>query len=76
MAMPEAFAHAQRLPERIHVYQNHHLDSSRWDSIALRDDDIVVATSYKAGTTWTQGIVANIIFSGGEIPGSLLELSP
>ena len=62
--MAETAARAQQLPQRIHIYQNHALDSLRWDAVALRDDDIVVATSYKAGTTWMQGIVANLIFSG------------
>ena len=40
------------------------------------DDDIVVVTSYKAGTTWMQGIVANLIFSGRELPASLFDMSP
>jgi aryl sulfotransferase len=74
--MVETTTHAHQTPVRTHVYQNHHLDSSRWDSVALRDDDIVIATSYKAGTTWMQGIVANLIFSGQELPASLFELSP
>ena len=59
-------------PNRDHVYQNHHLDSTRWDLFEPRDDDIVVATSYKAGTTWMQAIVANLIFPGGPpepVPG-------
>lgn len=39
------------LPERTRIYQNHHLDSTRWERFAPRDDDIVIATSYKSGTT-------------------------
>jgi aryl sulfotransferase len=74
--MAETAARTQQLPQRTHIYQNHHLDSSRWDAVALRDDDIVVATSYKAGTTWMQGIVANLIFSGQEPPAPVFELSP
>jgi hypothetical protein len=74
--MAETAARAQQLPQRTHIYQNHALDSLRWDSVALRDDDIVVATSYKAGTTWMQGIVANLIFSGQELPAPLFEMSP
>ena len=74
--MTETTARTQNLPQRIHTYRNHHLDSSRWDSVVLRDDDIVVATSYKAGTTWMQGIVGNLIFSGEELPAPFLELSP
>ena len=41
-------------PERTRIYQNHHLDSTRWDGFVHRPDDIVIATSYKSGTTWTQ----------------------
>src|SRR5580700_5074624 len=67
---------AHELPVPSHVYQNHHFDSLRWNFVTLRDDDIVIATSYKAGTTWMQGIVANLIFSGRELPASLFDLSP
>ena len=49
-------------PERTRVYRNHHLDSLRWDGVVPRDDDIVITTAYKAGTTWTQRIVAALLF--------------
>jgi aryl sulfotransferase len=58
------------------VYQNHHLDSTRWDSVDLRDGDIVITTAYKAGTTWTQRIFAALILGPDAPPGSLMELSP
>jgi aryl sulfotransferase len=74
--MAEATARTQGLPERVHVYQNYALDSLRWDFVLLRDDDIVIATSYKAGTTWMQGLVGNLIFSGREMPSPLGQLSP
>jgi len=32
------------LPQRTHTYQNHTLDSTRWDAFTPRDDDIVIAT--------------------------------
>jgi hypothetical protein len=44
-------------PTRTRIYQNHHLDSTRWDTFEPRADDIVIATPAKAGTTWTQTIV-------------------
>ena len=50
------------LPERTRSYQNHHLDGTRWEACRPREGDIVIATSYRAGTTWTQGIVANLLF--------------
>ena len=48
-------------PERLHIYQNHHLDSTRWDAYTPRDDDIIISTAYKSGTTWTQSIVRELI---------------
>jgi len=69
-------AEANALPQRTRVYQNHHLDSTRWDAIALRPGDIVISTAYKAGTTWTQTIVGNLIFWGREFPEVLLQASP
>jgi len=67
---------SHRLPERTHVYRNHHLDSPRWDVFETRPDDIVITTAYKSGTTWTQTIVANLIFDGQDIPGAIMDMSP
>ncbi|SDH32606.1 sulfotransferase domain-containing protein [Nitrosomonas sp. Nm132] len=64
------------LPERTRIYQNHHFDSTRWDYFEPRDDDIIVATSYKAGTTWTQAIVAHLLFPEGNFPAAPAEMSP
>jgi aryl sulfotransferase len=74
--MTGAITREHELPQRTHIYQNHHLDSLRWNFFSARDDDIVIATSYKAGTTWMQGIVANLIFSGRELQAPLDDLSP
>ncbi|MDB5480403.1 MAG: sulfotransferase [Caulobacteraceae bacterium] len=41
-------------------------DSRVWDDFAVRDDDIVIATWGKAGTTWTQQIVGQLVFDGRE----------
>lgn len=64
------------LPQRTHIYQNHHFDSTRWDYFESRDSDIIIATSYKAGTTWTQAIVAHLLFPGGNFPAPPAEMSP
>jgi aryl sulfotransferase len=49
-----------------HVYQNHAFDSPRWERYSPRDDDIVVASSIKSGTTWMQAIVLQLIFQDFE----------
>ena len=52
----------ETLPQITHSYQNHHLNSAHWQHYVPRNDDIIVTTSIKSGTTWTQTIVLNLIF--------------
>ncbi len=59
-----------------HLYQNYMMDALRWNFFVPRDGDIVVATTYKAGTTWAQTIVANLIFGGKKLPGPIHDISP
>jgi aryl sulfotransferase len=42
------------------------MNSTVWNTFKFRDDDIVVATYAKSGTTWTQQIIAQLIFDGAE----------
>ena len=63
------------LPDVTHVYQNHLLDSTLWRRYRPRPDDIVIATSYKSGTTWTQAIVAYLVLGTDSIP-DINTLSP
>jgi aryl sulfotransferase len=63
-------------PERIHEYRNHHLDSMRWDHFRVREGDIVVTTAYKAGTTWTQRILAALLFGADANDRGLMDVSP
>ena len=64
------------VPERVHEYRNHHLDSTRWDHFNVRDGDIVVTTAYKAGTTWTQRILAALVLGLERDGRALSEISP
>lgn len=63
------------LPMRTHTYQNHVFDSTYWDLYAPRPDDIIITSSYKSGTTWTQNIVLQLIFWGQPVP-ALSDVSP
>eukprot|EP00429_Kryptoperidinium_foliaceum_P088352 CAMPEP_0176197988 /NCGR_PEP_ID=MMETSP0121_2-20121125/7824_1 /TAXON_ID=160619 /ORGANISM="Kryptoperidinium foliaceum, Strain CCMP 1326" /LENGTH=309 /DNA_ID=CAMNT_0017536831 /DNA_START=50 /DNA_END=979 /DNA_ORIENTATION=- len=58
------------------VYKSHHFDSAKWDVVKKRDDDIVVVTAYKSGTTWMQAVIAEILFQGKEKPASVGDVSP
>ena len=53
-------------PVKTRELHNHHFDSTAWNDFAFRDDDIVIATYGKAGTTWTQQIVGQLVFAGAE----------
>ena len=44
----------------------HHFHSAKWNGFKFRDDDIVIATYAKSGTTWTQQIISQLIFKGAE----------
>ncbi len=63
-------------PKLTRVYQNHHLDSTRWQLVEPRDGDIVVTTSYKSGTTWTQAILNALLHHGQDPLPSLRDVSP
>jgi aryl sulfotransferase len=62
-------------PRKTRELHNHHFDSTIWNDFAFRGDDIVIATYAKSGTTWTQQIVAQMLF-GGDPALAVAELSP
>ena len=66
---------AELLPAIKYIYQNHTLDSTRWEHYKPREDDIIVATPYKCGTTWMQTIILHLIFQDLQ-PRSLDTFSP
>ena len=62
-------------PQKTRELRNHHFDSTFWNDFHFRDDDVVIATYAKSGTTWTQQIVGQLIF-GGDPAVNVAELSP
>ena len=63
------------LPKKTRELHNHHFDSTIWNDFKFRDDDIIIATYAKSGTTWLQQIVSQLIFNGAE-DLEVAEMSP
>ena len=53
-------------PQKTREMHNAAMDSTRWNDFTFRDGDVVIGTWAKSGTTWTQQIVAQLIFAGAE----------
>ncbi|HSC19647.1 MAG TPA: sulfotransferase domain-containing protein [Rhizomicrobium sp.] len=53
-------------PRKTREMHSHHFDSTVWNDFPFRDDDIVIATFGKSGTTWMQQIVGQLIFRGDD----------
>jgi aryl sulfotransferase len=51
-------------PKKAREFHNHHFDSTIWNDFQFRDDDIIIATYAKSGTTWVQQIIAQLLFNG------------
>lgn len=54
----------ERVPQMLREFHDHHFESTIWNDFEFRDDDIVIATYGKSGTTWVQQIVAQLLFDG------------
>ena len=63
------------LPIKTREMHNHHFDSTIWNDFEFRDDDIIISTYAKAGTTWVQQIVAQLLF-GGDPNLEVAKMSP
>lgn len=65
----------QQLPTKTREMHSNHFDSTIWNDFPFRDDDIIISTYGKSGTTWMQQIVSQLIFNGqAGLP--VAEMSP
>jgi aryl sulfotransferase len=65
----------KNMPTKSRELHNHHFDSTIWNDVNFRDDDIIISTYAKSGTTWVQQIVSQLIFNGKE-GMEVAEMSP
>lgn len=66
--------HAAPIPRTAEL-RCHLCDSRIWDRVQLREGDVVVASWAKSGTTWTQQIVAQLLW-GGDPEVEVAAISP
>jgi len=53
-------------PVKEREMHSNHFDSTMWNDFKFRDDDIIISTYAKTGTTWVQQIVSQLLFEGEE----------
>jgi aryl sulfotransferase len=51
-------------PQKTKEMHNQHIDSTVWNDFKFRDDDIIISTYAKSGTTWMQQIISQMLFAG------------
>lgn len=66
----------EKLPELTRHYEHFIWNSARWEGFKHRDDDILICTAYKAGTTWMQRICSLLVFQTPELEQPLTTYSP
>jgi len=58
------------------IYRSAIIDGTRWAAYNHRPGDIFVCAPLKCGTTWTQTIVASLLWPDGNLPGAVIEMGP
>jgi aryl sulfotransferase len=63
-------------PQRTATYLGPITDSSRWDALDIRADDVFICTPPKCGTTWSQSITCMMIQGTPDLETSVHKTSP
>jgi aryl sulfotransferase len=58
------------------IYRSALTDGSRWAAYNHRPGDIFICSPPKCGTTWTQTIIASLLWPDGNFPGVVMETGP
>jgi hypothetical protein len=56
-------------------YSEEDADNARWEGFAFRPGDVVISAPSKSGTTWTQLLVALVLFDGPDFPEPVGKMS-
>ena len=64
-----------KLPIKKRELLSNHFDSTIWNDFQFRDDDIIISTYAKSGTTWMQQIISQLIFDAPK-DMEVAEMSP
>jgi hypothetical protein len=56
-------------------YRDEDSDTARWEGFEFRPGDIAIDAPAKSGTTWTQLLVALLVFDGPEFPEPIGKMS-
>lgn len=76
MSTPETMSTARKIQERARVYRGTITEPDRWDHLELREGDVILSTPAKSGTTWTQSMIAMLLYGSTELPEPLSLFSP
>lgn len=60
---------------KLSEYRTRLTDNRIWDTFALRQGDVIVATPPKCGTTWTQALVLSLLFEKPGMDKAMKDLS-
>jgi aryl sulfotransferase len=64
MHAPNKAQQIDEYPQKTREIINNIFDSSIWNDFHYRDDDIIITSYAKSGTTWLQQIVGQLLFDG------------